>query len=170
MRMLYGNPLSGCNAKMPGVRVGPLGDVILRSMVKEAPCQFRYASRIMNLPVGDISRRSAKLALETLGRISSKAKRGTSWEKELLFAYPVMLTSDVGNDDDDDMEDIFDLGDILAADFTDGLMKDKADFAPWLQSTRRLNMIYFNDRNKDFRIKEDGQSTHEGIVLYEFYG
>lgn len=129
----YGNPLSGCNAKMPGVRVGPLGDVILRSMVKEAPCQFRYGvADYESFPVGDISRRSAKLALETLAQDQFKGKTwNVMGEKELLFAYPVMLTSDIGNDDDDDMEEIFDLGDIPAAGlFTDGpTAKDKADFA-----------------------------------------
>ena len=71
----YGNPLSGCDAKMPSVRVGPLGDVILRSMVKEAPCQFRYGvADYESFPVGDVSRRSAKLALETLAQEQFRGK------------------------------------------------------------------------------------------------
>ena len=128
----YGNPLSGCGAKMPSVRVGPLGDVILRSMVKEAPCQFRYGvADYDSFPVGDKSRRSAKLALETLAQDQFKGKTwNVMGERELLFAYPVMLTSDVGSDDDD-AEDIFDLGEIPEAGlFTDGpAAGDKADFA-----------------------------------------
>lgn len=128
----YGNPLSGCDAKMPSVRVGPLGDVILRSMVKEAPCQFRYGvADYESFPVGDVSRRSAKLALETLAQ---EQFRGKTWklmgEKELLFAYPVMLTGDIESDCSDDMEDIFNLGDIpMAGLLTNGAeAEDKADF------------------------------------------
>ena len=86
----FGNHLFGHNEKMPSVRMPITGDVILRSMVKESPCQYRYRKvDSLAFPVGDDSRKMAKAALETL---SQKDLRGFTWEglgnQGILFAYP----------------------------------------------------------------------------------
>lgn len=126
----YGNPMRGSDAKMPSVGVGPLGDVILRSMVKEIPCQCRYGTADYDsFPMGDASRRVAKLALEALSQPLFKGKTwGVLGDKELLFAYPLSLTRDFDEDVDrgDTIGfDLFPMADTLMGDTS---ASDEADF------------------------------------------
>lgn len=76
--------------KLPKVRLRVLGDVILRAMTKDIPCQSRYSTiDAASFPIGQESRKRAKGALEWLG---DSALEGQTWgradSKELLFAYP----------------------------------------------------------------------------------
>lgn len=89
----FGNPSLGSNEKMPSVRMPITGDVILRSMVKESPCQYRYRKVDSDsYLIGNDSRKMAKVAIETL---SQEEFRGFTWDglgkQELLFAYPSEL-------------------------------------------------------------------------------
>lgn len=93
----YGNDAICISEKLPSARVGALANVILRSMVKESPCQFRYGKADSDsFIIGKESRRIAKVALETL---SQPEYKGHTWnyigEKEILFAYPTELLDKV---------------------------------------------------------------------------
>lgn len=89
----YGCPAAGSGDKFPSANVPILGSVILRSMVKEVQCQFRYGTAdAESFPVGDTTRRLAKLALETLSQPQFKGDTwGTMGDKEVLFAYPTVI-------------------------------------------------------------------------------
>ena len=89
----FGNNTAGSDDKMPGVSLPALGKVILRSMVKESPCQYRYGKvDSSSFVIGNESRRLLKVALETL---TQEKFRGKTWdtlpEKEIFVAYPSEL-------------------------------------------------------------------------------
>jgi predicted nucleic-acid-binding protein len=113
----------GCNAtgrdgKFPPVGFkNALGNVILRAMNQESPCQTRYGMiDFHSFPAGDEARKGMKGALEWLG---SEERKGKTWcdlsrrmEKSmLLFAYPSIMPEDLpdlagmmGDVEDDDSE------------------------------------------------------------------
>ncbi len=96
----YGKPLTGWKDKFPSSRLSILGNVILRAMSKESPCQQRYQSiDAGSCPVGNESRKAMKRSLEWL---ASPERKGQTWadvsrisgnEKvpSVLFAYPSKL-------------------------------------------------------------------------------
>jgi len=114
----------GCNAtgrdgKFPPVGFkNALGNVILRAMNQESPCQTRYGMiDFHSFPAGDEVRKGMKGALEWLG---SDERKGKTWsdlsrrlEKPmLLFAYPSEIPEDLpalagmmGYADEDPAED-----------------------------------------------------------------
>ncbi|MEG1603345.1 MAG: hypothetical protein RRY12_02640 [Cloacibacillus sp.] len=129
-RDAFNNPAYKMNEKMPSVRVPVLGDVILRSMVKEAPCQLRYGvADYESFPMGDESRRSAKLALESLSQDDLKGK---TWDvmgdKELLFAYPRLIPKEVVDEDEYDEVMSFDASPTTAAMTGNDFETDRATF------------------------------------------
>ncbi|MBS0160392.1 MAG: hypothetical protein JSS26_17580 [Nitrospira sp.] len=96
----YGKPLTGWKDKFPSSRLSTLGNVILRAMSKESPCQQRYRSiDAGSCPVGNESRKAMKRSLEWL---AAHERKGQTWadvssvsggEKTptVLFAYPSKL-------------------------------------------------------------------------------
>jgi hypothetical protein len=97
----------GCNAtgkdsKFPPVGFkNALGNVILRAMNQESPCQTRYGMiDYHSFPAGEEVRKGMKSALEWLG---SAERKGKTWcdlsrrmEKSmLLFAYPSVIPQDL---------------------------------------------------------------------------
>lgn len=97
----------GCNAtgkdsKFPPVGFkNALGNVILRAMNQESPCQTRYGMiDYHSFPAGEDARKVMKGALEWLG---STERKGKTWcdlsrrmEKPmLLFAYPSVIPQDL---------------------------------------------------------------------------
>lgn len=97
----------GCNAtgkdsKFPPVGFkNALGNVILRAMNQESPCQTRYGMiDYHSFPAGEEARKGMKGALEWLG---SPERKGKTWcdlsrrmEKPmLLFAYPSVMPQDL---------------------------------------------------------------------------
>lgn len=97
----------GCNAtgkdsKFPPVGFkNALGNVILRAMNQESPCQTRYGMiDYHSFPAGEEARKGMKSALEWLG---SAERKGKTWcdlsrrmEKPmLLFAYPSVMPQDL---------------------------------------------------------------------------
>ncbi|SNB46413.1 hypothetical protein [Geobacter sp. DSM 9736] len=114
----------GCNAtgrdsKFPPVGFkNALGNVILRAMNQESPCQTRYAMiDFHSFPAGDEVRKGMKGALEWLG---SEERKGKTWSDisrrlerpMLLFAYPSEMPEDMpalaammGDADEDSAED-----------------------------------------------------------------
>jgi len=89
----------GCNAsgkenKFPPVRLPVLGNVILRAMNQESPCQTRYGMiDHYSFPAGDAARKGMKSALEWLGKEERKGKTWCDLSRRmerpmLLFAYP----------------------------------------------------------------------------------
>ncbi len=97
----------GCNAtgkdsKFPPVGFkNALGNVILRAMNQESPCQTRYGMiDYHSFPAGEEARKGMKSALEWLG---SAERKGKTWcdlsrrmEKPmLLFAYPSVIPQDL---------------------------------------------------------------------------
>jgi hypothetical protein len=105
----YGEPARGIGAKFPKVSLPILGNVILRAMSKEIPCQRRYgAIDGASCPVGHSTRKSIKSAFEWLGKPERKdqtwadARGICGYAKRdgkkvpipaLLFAYPSKLPS-----------------------------------------------------------------------------
>jgi len=114
----------GCNAtgrdgKFPPVGFkNALGNVILRAMNQESPCQTRYGMiDFHSFPAGDEVRKGMKGALEWLG---SEERKGKTWSDlsrrlerpMLLFAYPSEIPEDLpvlagmmGDADEDSAED-----------------------------------------------------------------
>jgi hypothetical protein len=105
----YGNNTDKLGDPMPEVKVGFMGNVRLRSLSDNSPCQERYGLiKSGSFPVGYASRKQMKLALETL---SQKDWRGKTWDvmaykksdkkskqKEvviILFAYPDQMPDQV---------------------------------------------------------------------------
>lgn len=84
---------AGHEKKVDSVTLPILGGVILRSMTKESPCQYRYRTvESRSFRVGKESRRKTKGALEWLASPDNKGKTwGIVDGKELLFAYPAQL-------------------------------------------------------------------------------
>lgn len=96
----YGKPLTGWKEKFPSSRLSILGNVILRAMSKESPCQQRYQSiDAGSCPVGNESRKAMKRSLEWL---AASERKGQTWADvssvsggermpSALFAYPSKL-------------------------------------------------------------------------------
>jgi len=89
----FGQVLTGENEKLPSVKLPIISAVKLRAMNSESLCQKRYGTiDAASYPVGQISRKRAKGALEWLG---NESREGETWGKadlkELIFAYPVQL-------------------------------------------------------------------------------
>lgn len=93
----YGENSLGKDEKFPSARLPVLGNVILRAMNKESPCQARY--RMIDadsFPVGNNVRMKMKSALEWL---SKEERKGRTWcdlskrvnKSVLLFAYPTEM-------------------------------------------------------------------------------
>jgi len=92
----FGDASAGSGGKLPAVKLPILGNVILRSMVKDAPCQFRYGrADYESFCIGGENHKKLKSALEWLSQVDFKKK---TWddvaEKEILFGYPSMLPKD----------------------------------------------------------------------------
>jgi hypothetical protein len=84
----------GWEEKLPSVRMSILGNVILRAMNSESPCQGRYGMvDAISFPVGANARREMKGALEWLSDDVRKTKTWVDLTKKIdnssiLFAYP----------------------------------------------------------------------------------
>jgi len=92
----FGDTSAGSNSKLPDVKLPILGKVILRSMVEEARCQFRYRrADFESFCIGSENHSKLKSALEWLSQEDFKRK---TWdgvaEKEVLFGYPSKLPED----------------------------------------------------------------------------
>lgn len=102
----YGEGPSGKDEKFPSVRLPILGNVILRAMNQESPCQTRYGMIDSDsFHAGDKVRKEMKSALEWLSgidethTISNPARKGETWcnltkrtdKPSLLFAYPTEM-------------------------------------------------------------------------------
>ena len=112
----------GCNAsgkgeKYPPVRLPVLGNVILRAMNPESPCQTRYGMiDHHSFPTGEAARKAMKSALEWLGKEEQKGKTWCNLSRRLerpmlLFAYPSQIPDNlpdlagmIGEAEDDDAE------------------------------------------------------------------
>ena len=85
-------------ARFPAARLPILGNVILRAMSDESPCQRRYGkANAASFPMGVDIRQDLKDALEWIG---AEEKRGQTWQDVsdvsggragVLFAYPETL-------------------------------------------------------------------------------
>lgn len=84
----------GWEEKLPSVRMRILGDVILRAMSSESPCQRRYEMvDASSFPIGASVRQEMKGALEWLSDETRKRKTWIDLTKKvdnatILFAYP----------------------------------------------------------------------------------
>ena len=97
----------GCNAtgkdsKFPPVGFkNALGNVILRAMNQESPCQTRYGMiDFHSFPAGEEARKGMKSALEWLGNPERKGKTWCDLSRRmekpmLLFAYPSVMPQDL---------------------------------------------------------------------------
>ncbi|MDD2364699.1 MAG: hypothetical protein PHN84_00900 [Desulfuromonadaceae bacterium] len=97
----------GCNAtgkdsKFPPVGFkNALGNVILRAMNQESPCQARYGMiDFHSFPAGEEARKGMKGALEWLGNPERKGKTWCDLSRRmekpmLLFAYPSVIPQDL---------------------------------------------------------------------------
>jgi hypothetical protein len=75
----YGNSASTLinNEKLPKVKLGSLGNVTLRAMSKESPCQNRYGMiDAKGFPISKEARQSFKNSLEWLGNVIEKERHG----------------------------------------------------------------------------------------------
>lgn len=90
----YANAPTELGESFPAVRLPVLGNVILRSMSSESPCQKRYGvAEGRSYPVGQDSRQQMKNALEWIG---NPDRRDKTWSdlsslnaiSSVLFAYP----------------------------------------------------------------------------------
>lgn len=82
-------------ARLPAARLPILGNVILRAMSDESPCQRRYGrAKAASFPIGATIRQDFKDALEWIG---AEERRGQTWQDVsdvsggnagVLFAYP----------------------------------------------------------------------------------
>lgn len=97
----FGKSRSGWEETFPQVRLSVLGNVVLRAMSHESPCQTRYGSIDANsFPVGIETRSAMKKALEWL---SKPDLRGKTWRdisdvsgtRCVLFAYPSALPKEI---------------------------------------------------------------------------
>jgi hypothetical protein len=97
----FGKSRSGWEETFPQVRLSVLGNVVLRAMSHESPCQLRYGSiDAKSFPVGIETRGALKKALEWL---SNPKLRGKTWRdisdvsgsRCVLFAYPSTLPNEI---------------------------------------------------------------------------
>ncbi len=90
----FAMPAIRLDDSFPAVRVPVLGNVILRSMSSESPCQGRYGfADSKSCPVGQLSRQDMKNALEWIGQADRREKTwcdvsSLSGKACVLFAYP----------------------------------------------------------------------------------
>ena len=94
----YGKPLAGWEEVFPACRLSVLGNVILRAMSSESPCQHRYRLvDAQSYPVGSEVRKAMKSGLEWLagperkGQTWCDVSRGNRGKPTVLFAYPSAL-------------------------------------------------------------------------------
>lgn len=93
----YGSVNNGWQEKFGAIRMPKLGNVTLRAMTDESPCQFRYGQiNATGNPVGVQSRERMSSALSWLSHSDRKKKTWTDIsrgkdEKSLLFAYPSVM-------------------------------------------------------------------------------
>ncbi|NGZ07785.1 MAG: hypothetical protein CV088_00125 [Nitrospira sp. LK70] len=97
----YGKSLAGWEETFPACRLSVLGNVILRAMSSESPCQQRYGSvDARSYPVGSEARKAMKAGLEWLagserkGRTWCEVSGGNRGKPTILFAYPSALRED----------------------------------------------------------------------------
>lgn len=77
VRDAYGEDTIGLDDIMPQVKLARLGNVKLRAMFKDVPCQYRYEMiGSGSFPIGTKSRQSLKDALEWL---SASERKGKTW-------------------------------------------------------------------------------------------
>lgn len=94
----FGLPVAGWDEKYGGLRkIGIFGDVILRSMSKDSPCQYRYRAADFNSFIaGSELRKKAKGALQWL---TAPERKDKTWgnvsfardDEEILLVYPSEL-------------------------------------------------------------------------------
>jgi len=89
----FGDESKGYKEKLPEVKLPVIGNVKLRAMTSESPCQRRYGTiDAKSFRIGANSRRLTKGALEWLG---TDEREGVTWgradSRELIFAYPTVL-------------------------------------------------------------------------------
>ena len=91
----------GWEEKLPSVRVPILGNVFLRAMSSESPCQRRYGMvDAFSFPIGSSVRQEMKGSLEWL---SDETRKNKTWidltrqveNATILFAYPTKKTETV---------------------------------------------------------------------------
>ena len=84
----------GWEEKLPSVRMPILGNVILRAMSSESPCQRRYKMvDAFSFPIGASLRQEMKGSLEWLSDVTRKRKTWIDLTRKvenatILFAYP----------------------------------------------------------------------------------
>lgn len=98
----FGCDATGKEDKFPAVAFkNALGNVILRAMTDDAPCQFRYGMiEQRSFPTGDKARKEMKRALEWIGADDQKGKTWCDLTRRmgraaLLFAYPSEIPRDL---------------------------------------------------------------------------
>ncbi len=90
----FNGSADGWEEKLPSVRMPILGNVILRAMSSESPCQNRYGMvDAFSFPIGASIRQEMKGSLEWLSDITRKRKTWIDLTKKvdnsaILFAYP----------------------------------------------------------------------------------
>lgn len=90
----FNSRLDGWKEKLPSVRMPILGNVILRAMSSESPCQYRYGMvNALSFPIGSNLRKEMKGSLEWLSDETRKRKTWIDLTKKtdnatILFAYP----------------------------------------------------------------------------------
>lgn len=136
----FGNNASGKDGKYPKIGFkNALGNVILRSMSHENPCQYRYGMiNFESFPAGKDSREEIASALEWLkdDRLKGKTWSDLSYRMEramLLFAYPSVIPKNIpdlagmlgdADETDDDNSETFST---LAQKVTDALHGETSD-------------------------------------------
>lgn len=97
----YGKSRAGWKETFPACRLSVLGNVILRAMSSESPCQQRYGYvDARSYPVGSEARKAMKAGLEWLagserkGRTWCDVSGGNRGKPTVLFAYPSALRED----------------------------------------------------------------------------
>jgi hypothetical protein len=107
----FGGSYIETTEKMPEVKLPKLGGVKLRSMFAAHLCQYRY--RLIERSSYPVSEEDVcKQAKSSFEWLSDKERKGKTWEtsdsKELIFAYPSILKTEIniaalfgGNDDAD---------------------------------------------------------------------
>ena len=91
---IFANPAIRLDESFPSVRLPVLGNVILRSMSSESPCQRRYGfADSQSCRVGQVSRQHMKNALEWIGEVDRREKTWSdvsslTGNAGVLFAYP----------------------------------------------------------------------------------
>ncbi len=85
----YGQSINGSADKYPAASLPKLGNVTLRAMNSESPCQRRYGKAdAESFCVGNKMRQRMKDCLEWLGKSERKGKTWQNIADGVLFAYP----------------------------------------------------------------------------------